>query len=169
MPRVYLQTAALLVLCLGLAALFWPFHNRQDDFDTYRSRMSRTALQPYGMELQTHDLQSINAYLAGRKAPANYILPDGITKAQPVGCAVLQWQGEPVSMICFHSGQPLSPGEKTDLWLFVIDETSMRNGPVASSPVVAQIKKLMTASWVQGGKMYVLAGAGNESFLRKYF
>ena len=73
-------------------------------------------------------------------------------------------------MICFHSGQPLSTGEKSDLWLFVIiDQSSVRNGPPPGSPVVVQIKKLATASWVQDGKMYVLAAAGDEEFLRKYF
>ena len=73
--------------------------------------MARTAMQPYGMDLQSHDLQSINAFLAGRKAPTDYVLPEGMLKAQPVGCAALQWQGQPVSMICFHSGQPLPAGE----------------------------------------------------------
>src|ERR1035441_4741307 len=75
-PMVFLAAAAVLALCLSLTALFWRSHSREDDFNTYRSRMARTALQPYGMDLQSHNLQSINAFLAGRKAPADYILPD---------------------------------------------------------------------------------------------
>jgi hypothetical protein len=168
-PMVLLQAAAALVLCLGLVALFWRSHSREDEFDTYRTRMTRTALQPYGMDLESHDLQSIKKYLAGRNAPADYRLPDGVSKAQPVGCAVLHWQGEPVSMLCFHSGQPLPPGEKSDLWLFIINQTSVRNGPAARPPIVAQVKRLMTGTWSQDGKMYVLAAAGDEAFLRKYF
>jgi hypothetical protein len=167
-PMVFLRAAAVVALCLGLAALFWRSHGRQDDFYTYRNRMARTALQPYNMELQSHDLQSINAFLAGRKAPADYVLPDGVVKAQPVGCAVLQWQGEPVSMLCFRSGQPLHPGEQTALWLFIIDQSSMRNGPSARSPIVARAIKLMTAAWTRDGKTYVLATTGDEEFLRKY-
>jgi hypothetical protein len=31
------------------------------------------------------------------------------------------------------------------------------------------VKRLMTAAWTQDGKMYVLAAAGDEAFLRKYF
>jgi hypothetical protein len=168
-PMAIFCAAAVVALCLGfLTSLFWRSHGRQDDFNTYRNRMARTALQPYGMDLQSHDLQSINAFLAGRKAPANYVLPDGVLKAQPVGCAVLQWQGEPVSMICFHSGQPLAPGEKTDLWLFIIDQSSVRDGPVARSPIMAPAIKLMTAAWTRDGKTYVLATAGDEEFMRKY-
>ncbi len=126
-------------------------------------------MQPYGMDLQSHDLQSINAFLAGRKAPTDYVLPEGVLKAQAVGCAVLRWQGQPVSMICFRSGQPLPAGEQTDLWLFIVDQSPMRNGPAARPPIVARVNKLMTAAWTQGGKMYVLAAAGDEEFLRKYF
>ncbi len=94
-PMVLLSAAAVLALCLSLTALLWRSHSRRDDFNTYRSRMARTALQPYGMDLQTNNLQSINAFLAGRQAPADYVLPDGVSKAQPVGCAVLHWQGAP--------------------------------------------------------------------------
>jgi hypothetical protein len=168
-PMVLLRAAAVVALCLSLAALYWRSHGREDDFNVYRSRMARTAMQPYGMALRSHDLQSINTYLAGREAPTDYVLPEGISKAQVVGCAVMRWQGRPVSMICFRSGRPLAAGAETDLWLFVVDEASVRNAPSASQPVVERVSKLMTAAWSRGGKAYVLAGAGDEEFLRKYF
>jgi hypothetical protein len=167
-PAVFLRAAAVLVLCLGLAALFWRSHNQKVDFAIYRSRMVRTALEPYGM-VPSHDLQTINLFLAGQKAPADYVLPVGVAKAQPIGCAVVRWQGKPVSMICFRSGKPLTSDRPTDLWLFIVDESSVRNGPDASPPLVAQVNKLMTASWTRGGKMYILATVGDEQFLRKYF
>jgi hypothetical protein len=168
-PMVILSAAAVLVLCLTLTALFWRSHGREDDFNTYRNRMARTALRPYSMDLQSRDLRSINAYLAGRKAPSDNAVPDGMSKAQPVGCAVLQWQGQPVSMICFRSGQPLAAGEQTDLWLFVVNQSAVRNRPATPSPIIARIKKLTTATWTKDGKMYVLAGTGDEQFLRRYF
>ena len=168
-PMIFLQAAAVVALCLGLAALFWRSHGREDDFETYRIRMTRTALQPYAMELPSHDLPSIKNYLAGRKAPTDYVLPDGVSRAQLMGCSVLHWQGQPVSMLCFRSGQPLPPSQSTDLWLFIVDQASVRNSPAAALPIVAQVKKLMTATWSRDGKMYVLAAAGDESFLRRYF
>jgi hypothetical protein len=161
--------AAVFALCFCLIAFFWRSHGRENDFNIYRQRMARTALQPYGMDLPSYNLQAINTYLAGRKAPTDYILPKGMLKAQPVGCAVLQWQGEPVSMLCFQSGQPLPAGEKMDLWLFIIDQPALRNGPAAASPVVARVMDLTTATWTEQGKTYILAGAGDEEFLRKYF
>jgi len=168
-PTLILQAAAVLVLCLGLAAFFWHSQGQEDDFNVYRSRMTRVALQAYGMDLESHDLSGISTYLAAHHAPADYTLPNGVKKAEPVGCAVLKWQGQPVSMICFRSGQPLGAGEKTDLWLFIIDQSSMRNGPVNGNPVIAPIKRLTTATWNVGGKTYILASAGNEDLLRKFF
>jgi hypothetical protein len=167
-PMVLLQAAAVLAMCVGLAALFWRSHGREDDFETYRIRMTRSALQPYSMELTSHDLPSIKTYFAGRKAPTDYVLPDGVSKAQLVGCSVLHWQGQPVSMLCFRSGQPLPPGQSTDLWLFIVDQASVRNSPSAELPTMAQVKKLMTATWSRDGKTYILAAGGDEGFLRKY-
>lgn len=167
--RVFLlRLAAVLAICAGLASFLWPSHSREEDFATYRSRMIRTALQPYSMDLQSHDLQDINAYLAGRNAPDAVALPKGVGRTQPVGCAVLKWQGAPVSMLCFQSGHSLPAGQESDLWLFVVDKSAVRNGPAAVTPLIAQVKKLATASWVQDEKVYILAADGNESFLRKY-
>ena len=83
-PVVFLRVAAVLALCLGLTAVFWRSHGHEDDFNTYRDRMARTALEPYGMEMQSQDLKAINAFLAGRKAPADYVLPAGVAKS-PAG------------------------------------------------------------------------------------
>jgi hypothetical protein len=71
-------------------------------------------------------------------------------------------------MLCFRSGQPLPPGRQSDLWLFVVDGSTVRNGPASSSPAITQVSKLMTASWTQDGKTYILAAAGDEQFLRKF-
>jgi hypothetical protein len=164
-PIVFLKAAAVLALCLGLVALYRHPQSREDEFSTYQSRMVRTALQLYGM-VPGRDLQTINMFLAGHKAPTDYVLPQGVSKAQPVGCAVLEWQGQPVSMLCFRSGQPLPPGRQSDLWLFVVDGSTVRNGPASPSPAIAKVSKLMTASWTQYGKTYILAAAGDEQFLR---
>ena len=167
-PSILLYAAAVLAVCLSLAALYWRSHGSADDFNSYRSRMVRTALQPYGM-VRSHDLRTINLFLAGQKAPTDYILPPGVLKAQPVGCAVVKWLGQPVSLICFRSGQSLSTGDQPDLWLFVVNQSSVPAAPAAEPPVIAQVNLLTTAAWSQNGKTYVLAGAGDAEFLRKYF
>jgi hypothetical protein len=123
-PATYWAMAAMIIVLLSLAMYFFHAHPGPDDFNTYRTRMARIALRPYSMDLESQELQSIHAYLSGRSAPSDYVLPDGMLKAQAVGCAVVQWQGEAVSMLCFRSAQPLPAGEKSDLWLFVRNTNS---------------------------------------------
>ncbi len=167
-PAVLLRTAAVLAVILGLVFMVWPFRNRQDDFNVYRQRMARTAMQPYGMPVHSHDLQSIQSFLAEKHAPAKYVLPNGVLKAQALGCAIVRWQGAPVSMLCFHSGNTAAGADKPDLWLFVADQSSVRSAPGDTTPVIQQEMQLTTASWSRDGKTYVLAAAGDETFLRKY-
>jgi hypothetical protein len=162
-----LAAAAAILVCLGLVAL-WTGSRGDNDFAIYRSRMVRTALQGYSMDLRSTDLPAINAYLASRKAPANYIMPHGLENAHAVGCAVLHWQGGPVSMVCFKSGQPLARGAESDLWLFVVDKPTFSGGPSSPSPNMATVKKISTATWSEGDKTYILATSESESVLRKF-
>ena len=71
-------------------------------------------------------------------------------------------------MVCFHSGKPLPPGETTDVFLFIVDRSALPDAPPASWPKIARVNKLMTASWTQGQRAYVLAAEGNEEWIRRY-
>jgi len=71
-------------------------------------------------------------------------------------------------MICFRTGKPLPPGQQADLWLFVADRASMKGAPDAASPQFAKVNQLVTATWSQDGKLYLLATEGDEQVLRKF-
>lgn len=159
--------AAVAVLLIALASL-WSRPHGKYDFAAYRARMVSTALRTYGMDVETSDMNKIRAYLAAKNAHADYSLPKGLQAAKPTGCVVMTWQGKTVSMICFHSGKRLAAGDKSDLFLFVADATSVRGAPRSPTPVVVQTNKLLTAGWSEGGRVYLLAGSGDENFLRKY-
>jgi hypothetical protein len=167
-PVALLRAAAVLALCLGLIVLVWPSRVRQDDFNAYRLRMVQTALSAYGMPIHSHELQPLQAFLAAHKAPADYVVPAGARQAQPIGCAIVRWQGAPVSMLCFHTGKTPAEAGKPDLWLFVADQSVMRDAPAPGAPLLSQGMQLTTASWTQDGKTYVLATSGDEAFLRQY-
>jgi len=51
---------------------------------------------------------------------------------------------------------------------FAIAQSAVGMPPETNSPQFARFKKLATASWSVGGKTYVLAGLGNEQFVRQY-
>ncbi len=164
--RNFALTAAAIIVGLIILAPFW-FHSRADDtFAIYRSRMVSTALRAYAMDLVTNNPAQIRAYLAQNHAPSNFILPAALKKIPVTGCAVEHWQGAPVSMICFHTSK--APADAvSDLWLFVIDHDSVKNAPAAAAPQFAQVNRLVTATWAQDGKLYLLGTEGDEQTIRR--
>lgn len=168
--RVFTLAAAcaLLMLILWSGAEAWRHSPRDDNFSNYQRRMVSTALRGYGMDFESADVAKIRSFLAAKKVSENYQLPVGLQKAEAIGCAIQNWQGTNVAMICFRTGTPLQPGDKTDLWLFVVDRAAVKNAPAGTAPQFARVNKLITATWTQGDKLYFLGTYGDETALRKW-
>jgi len=162
-----LAVAAIGVALIVLAPLWFARQPRDDTFAIYQSRMARLTLS-YRMDLTTNNPAQIRAYLAVNNAPADYVLPSPLEKTTTTGCAVENWRGAKVSMVCFRTGRPLPPGQSSDLWLFVIDRVAVKDAPDTGAPRFAQVNNLMTATWTAGDKLYVLGTEGDEAVLRQY-
>jgi len=168
----YVAVAAVAAIVVSLAFLsqFWMPSGSGDDstFSIYQGRMAGVALRGYSMDLTTNDPAQIRAYLAQQDAPSDYVLPAPLQKMAMTGCAVEGWQNAKVSMICFHTGKPLPPGQQADLWLFVVDRGSVKNVPALNSPQFAKVNQLITAAWSRDGKLYLLGTSGDESAIKQF-
>lgn len=156
-----LATAAIVVLVVSLGSIWYslPRPARQEiNFSAYRNRMVRTVVAAYRMDLETNDVARIRAYLAKKQAHGDYELPKKLAQTQTVGCGALTWQGKPVAMVCFRTGKPMAPGEKSDLFLFVIDRQDLSEPPPAAAPVFAKVSAMSTVTWTASNKVYLLAG-----------
>ncbi len=168
-PNAILVAAVVVAALVVLAPLWFQHRGNEETFAIYRSRMAGVALRgPYLMDLATNNPAQVRAYLAQNHAPADYVLPAPLEKTAVTGCAIEGWQGAKVSMICFRTGKPLPPGQQSDLWLFVIDRSTVKNAPPMGSRQFVQVNKLMTVTWTQGDKLYVLGTEGDEQTLRQY-
>jgi hypothetical protein len=161
---------AVTCVLLACAGLFWWWQSTPpaNDLAIYRSRMVRAALTGYAMDLTTNSLQPVRSYFAQRRAPADYELPVGLQKAALIGCAVEKWHGANVSLVCFRTGKPLPPGASSDLWLFVVDRSSLPQAPPPGAPELANVNRLITATWTAGDKVYLLCMVGDKTALRAY-
>lgn len=158
--------AALMVL-LGILAIVWfPRSLPENSLTYYQSEMVRVALGGYEMDMETNDVAPIRTYLAQQHAP-DFTLPTALQHMTLTGCAVREWQGAKVSLICFRTGKPLPPG-KSDIWLFVVDRATVQNVPPTTVPTVAKVNRLMTATWTEGDKLYFLGAEGQEQDIRRY-
>jgi hypothetical protein len=167
--NVLLAAVAIVVALVVLTPLWFQHRETTETFATYRTRMASLALRgPYRMDLVSADPVAVRAYLAQNHAPADYRLPAVLEKTAVVGCAIENWRGTKVAMICFRTGRPLPPDQASDLWLFVIDRSVVKGAPRAEARQFAQVSRLGTMTWTEGDKLYVLGMAGDEAALRQY-
>jgi hypothetical protein len=164
---VFTAVAAAVVVLLTLAVFRLRPPLNDNTLAFYRNRMVGAALRVYTMDLATDNPAQIRDYLKQNHAPADYILPAPLEKVASTGCAITSWQGAKVSMICFRTGKVLPPGEQSDLWLFVIDRSLVKNAPPPGPPQLAKVNQLITATWTQGDKLYLLGTEGDEETIRQ--
>jgi len=156
-----LAAAAGIVLLIGLA-LLWSQPREDTSFAAFQSRVVRQAQRGYVMDITTTNLGEIRQYLATQGAHADYLLPAPLEKLPGDGGAVLRWRNKTISMVCFDLGN------HNDLYLFVASRADLPSPPSTSEPQFAKIGKLTAASWSAGDRTYVLAGPGDEQFVRQY-
>ena len=155
----WMAAAAAVLLLLALAVTLLP--RTPDRFADYRSRMVRTVLREYRMDIRTNEMPKVRRFLKSEGRPSDYMLTPGLEKLQLTGAGLLQWRGNPVSMVCFDRGD----GQM--LFLFVMNKAAVKDSPPPELQSV-QVKKLLTLSWTRGDYAYVLAGPGEPEFSRKY-
>jgi hypothetical protein len=158
MRAAIVAVAAAVVMLLGLSVL-WLGAPEEDSFDTYRSRMVRSVLRQYRMDIETSDMARIREFLSGNDAPADYALAGDVEALPVIGAGVLSWRDRRVSMVCLDGGQ------EGTVFLFVVDRSVVRDPP-PSRPQYERVSRLTTASWSDEERAYVLATHGDEGALQ---
>jgi hypothetical protein len=168
--KAVILAGAVAAVVMVVVNLIQNYHPREPhDFAAYRSYMGRVGSSTYEMDLLTPDLDQVRLFFAKTNALADYVLPDNLkANAKVVGCVLTSWQGKQVSMICFQTGRPLRPGFQSDLWMFITDRTIAKDAPATNTPRFQKAAGLVTASWTEGNRTYVLAAEGDEQFLGKF-
>jgi hypothetical protein len=167
-PQFALAAVAVLVLLVVLVPIRFSHRGHDDTLAIYQNQMAGAVLRGYAMDLTTNDMVQIRNYLAQNHAPSDFVLPAALKQAALTGCAIEGWQGVRVSMICFSTGKTLAQGAQSDLWLFVVDHDSVKGAPVGNSPQISKINRLITATWTQGDKLYLLGTEGDEQTIKPY-
>lgn len=160
-PAVVLLILAAAFLIAMLAwALAAP--KPMDPFVNYRERMVRFVRRAYPVQISVTELAQVRDYFRTNAGPVDFPLPHNLEKLQPKGCAVFTWHSHPVGLMSFDAGG------NTNLSLFLIPRDSF---PVTSIPLstdYAHVGKLLTASWTDGNRVYLLAGPDDPGLLKNY-
>jgi hypothetical protein len=154
--------AAAAVLMLLALLRFWPKTSPPDRFEDYQAMMVSKATLQYGMEFRTNDQTQLRRMIAAKGGPGDYTLTKGLEKLPLTGGGSLRWRSNPVAMVCFQRNTT------NMLFLFVMKSSAVKDPPPAT-PHLTRVSSMITASWTSGDKTYVLAGAEEADFDKKFF
>ncbi len=154
--------AALLFLLLQVVSFFRtpaPVTAAVPDFA--REMVSFIQLDP-PLEMMSSDLGAIKGWLAKKELPPMDV-PAPLAGLQPVGCRILSFRGQEVTLICFLRG------EDRLAHLFVVNA----HGPAGNeggrgSRFMPTAKGWTTASWVENGRVYTIAVQGDRTAVQRY-
>ena len=160
--RRILLVAAAAAIVLAVVAGYLLRQPASRNFGAFRKTMAQLVSGEYKMMLETKDLNEIRQFLATNHGPADYALTKGMERLPAEGCALIDWHGRRVSLVC------LDRGADKDLFLFIIDRSALPDPPSGQKPQFARVGAMTTASWTLGDNAYVLASKGSEDDLRKF-
>jgi hypothetical protein len=163
---------AAILMAVALIGFFYLPHDNTprpipNTLANYENQMMGVAASGYYMTAMTN-LDQVHSWLVKNQGTSDYVLPAGLKNVAVTGCTVQSWKDAKASMICFRQGKTLPPGQPGDLWLFVIDQKAVNGAPTTASPQVTLVNGLITATWAQDGKLYLLGARGDEQTIQKF-
>jgi hypothetical protein len=153
--------AAVVVLIVFFSSWHGPFQPAVSLAD-FRGEMLSFVKLPPPMELESSNLEHIQNWLAKAAAPTDVFIPPGLATLDPIGCRVLFFRGQRVTLICFRrSGKNLAH-------LLVVDRGVLPKLRTIRNPIFAPDGSWMTASWQRDNRIYLLATQGDRALLEHY-
>lgn len=160
LPQTWLAAAALFVLILFVAGLFWRVGDKSG-FAGYRSEMVRFVVHDYQLDFHDRSLADMRQRLATAQWPSQFEVPVPLESVPLEGGCALTGRGHRVSLLC-------SEDQENEVWLFVADRAIVQDAPPSSMPQFWQTGHLASAAWTRGDKLYLLVVPGDGAALRRY-
>lgn len=158
--RIAATVALLLLVAQGVG--FWRASQRGANLQAeYAKEMTSFVQLSPPLQMEGSDLGQIRNWLAEKNAaPAK--VPARLAALEPLGCRVLSFRGQKVTLICFQrEGQRLAH-------LFVVDRAALPKLKPGAKPIFANEHGWMTATWAEGDSIYMIALQGGRAAIEEY-
>jgi anti-sigma factor RsiW len=154
--------AAAVVILLSVA-IFWKQPESAAHFADYSAQMVSAAVNDTNhVDVENSDMKQVVAWLGEHHGENKFVLPTALNGANGlVGCRVLDWHGQKVSMLCYG----LNGAGHVDL--FVAESKIFPDAPPVDSPQFASSGGMPTASWSHDGMVYLMVGHSADADLKK--
>jgi hypothetical protein len=160
--RLLVAAAAVVILGVFLSSWRGPFVPNTSLADYREEMMSFVKLDP-PLQLESGNLAAINDWLVRERAPSGIKLPPGLAALDPLGCRVLTFRGEKVTLLCFCRGTG-----KPHAYLFVVARGHLEKLPPATAPVVASEGEWVTAGWENADYTYLMGTQGGRNLFEHF-
>ena len=154
--------AAAIVILFSLA-IFWKQPESAARFADYSVQMVSAAVNDTNhVDVENSDMKQVVAWLGEHHGENKFVLPVALNGANGlVGCRVLDWHGQKVSMLCYG----LNGVGHVDL--FIAEAKVFPDAPLVDQPQFASGGGIPTASWSHDGMVYLMVGHSADADLRK--
>lgn len=148
----WLALAASIVLLLGIGLMLRPDTATPMSGEEFVQKVLdlKTSGQ-ISLGKMSSDPEELRQWLAQRRSPSEFELPDSLENLGAMGCQTFTINGHKVSLLCFMLDQ------NRIVHFFVIDSHNLEGAP-GSQPRFQQVDNIAIATWSEGGRTYVLTG-----------
>jgi anti-sigma factor RsiW len=144
--------AAAIAVLLSLA-VFWRQPESKAHFADYLAQMVSAAVNDTNhVDVLNSDMKQVVAWLGDHHGENKFVLPTALNNGGLMGCRVLDWRGQKVSMLCYG----LKDSGHVDL--FVAEAKVFPDAPPVDQPQFASSDGMPTVSWSHDGKVYLMVG-----------
>lgn len=153
--------AALLFLCAQIISFWRNPTAAAGALPDYSREMVSFVRIPPALDMETKDLGKIQNWVAQKKN-FSVVAPPALASLEPVGCRALSFRGHDVTLICFHrDGNRLAH-------LFIVDRAALPTLKPGQRPIFSTEGEWTTASWAQGGHVYMITVQGDRAAVQSY-
>ncbi|MEO0794975.1 MAG: hypothetical protein AAFX93_07430 [Verrucomicrobiota bacterium] len=158
---VSVAAAIVLLVAVGMIMFDGPPASANSDIDSFHNHIGTHHNSSAPLDHQSESLDELREFLASRGAPSPRDLPAGVDALPEVGCAVIQWQGQQVSVIKMRNGDHVS--------LYVVRKAIFPSDYHASDPVPANVGTVSIVRWSNDDLLYFLVRSGSVGDIETLF
>ena len=160
--NAWISAAAASLALLALLSVMVIRTVHQRPFAEFHSYIVETASKLDHLDIRTDDLARVREWLRERRAPDDFTIPGQLNGKSSVGCRVLVWHGQKVSLVCFEIAN------NKVAHLFVMDRSVLTNSPEGGVPNIQAVGNgIATAAWSDSKRIYIVALEQGERDLRR--
>lgn len=154
------------VLLLGVAGFLGyvsNYNSKMHEYATLREGMSHFIAGSYfTLDFIDTDLEHIGEWLEAEDAPLFEGIPAALAAKEPIGCKKMNWNGQVVSLVCFHREAG------TIVHMFVAERDGFSEEAIANLDEVLISHGLETGGWMTDTHVYLLTGSEPGVTVREY-